>query len=501
MNTEVLEEYSERFVCEQCNKVCKHKRGLAIHQSKCREISPDTIHICKYCTLQVKSIYNLNNHYMICQELKIHNAKEELKLQYEKDIYDLKNHYEKEIYDLKNHYETSIKDIRRSCESQCSQYEDKIRALNQQHNISIKSLSDEHKRYVKDIETLEATIKTITSQKATLETKISDLESKNYYFMNAYIQKDQREKNTPSVVNYNTNHTGNNIQLLQFDMSAFVGKIQPPNVMVRNVDQLIGHFQKNGLSKYYTVTDRSRKSLLWIDESGQEVKDTNGTRITSTLLKGLEPDLKRQIQYLQEDLNRLQSLPDRHHYTEEIQERIDAITFCQTLFSPVNIKLMNKITKGIASIAKNPTDKSVDTPPQAPGFKNLVASLVTALFPEVNEWFTLSPSTFGAYLYKHLRERIHVEQPCLVNKTLYILNDQNAREKLSSRQFAKIIQDAIEEVFTPMVRNIVLHLYSVRLNSTTEQEERQNQMMDWIDNLTQPFSDQIVEGICRAGLS
>ena len=535
MSSDISIDITEKFSCERCNKVCKDKRGLAIHNSKCKDVPVETIPTCKYCNAEFKTIYSLHSHYTSCQELKIFNIKEELKIHYqtilkdqqhqsEKEVNDIKNHYDIVIKDIQNeftkkysqyestikniqteaetrylHYESTIKDLQNSSDKRYSQYEEKIRMLNIQHDMSIKSLSEEHCRHVTQIKSLEDTIKTITSQKTTLEAKIADLENKTYHFMNAYIQKDQREK-APTIIN--NNHSGNNNHItLQLDVSAFVGKIQPPHVMVGNVDQLLNLLQQNGLTKYYTVTDRSRKSLTWIDEKGDEIKDTNGTQMVTKLLKCIEPDITRQIQFQQEEVNQLRARKDAHNFTEAIQDRNNSIQFCQSLFAPVDNKLMNKITKGITAIAKTKKDKSVDTPPQAPGFKNLIASLVTALFPEVNKWFTLSPSTFGAYLYKHLRDIVHVEQPCLVNKTLYILNDQNAREKLSSRQFAKIIQDAIEEVFTPMVRNIVLHLYSVRLNRTTEQEERQNQMIDWIDNLTQPFSDQIVEGICRAGLS
>ncbi len=59
--------------CNQCHQVFKDKRGLSVHQKRCRV---DYSTKCKYCNLETVSIYVLENHLQVCKEYSLHKIKE-----------------------------------------------------------------------------------------------------------------------------------------------------------------------------------------------------------------------------------------------------------------------------------------------------------------------------------------------------------------------------------------------------------------------------------------
>ena len=83
---------------------------------------------------------------------------------------------------------------------------------------------------------------------------------------NRYADLCYKISDTSSV--YTTNTTNNTLnqtvfQLQTLDANVFQGKIEPPDIMVNNVNDLVKHLFSFGFSNYYRISDVSRGNAIW----------------------------------------------------------------------------------------------------------------------------------------------------------------------------------------------------------------------------------------------
>ncbi len=86
--------------CSKCGKICKDKRGLAIHEARCGIIKEEKRYVCEYCDLEVKNNDNLQRHLNVCKKKKdkeVEDKKQEITVSYQTQINDLHREYERRL--------------------------------------------------------------------------------------------------------------------------------------------------------------------------------------------------------------------------------------------------------------------------------------------------------------------------------------------------------------------------------------------------------------------
>lgn len=486
-----VEEPDYKYKCDLCGKHCKDKRGLGIHSANCKHTQ---LFNCTYCNTQLKTYKNLNNHYITCVEYRIH----QIQLKYNADTDKLKSDYEAKINDLRQQHINETSKLESEFEFKMSiekrEHNQQLHFAEQRCDNILKMSSDDMRRIQEERDQLQEDKKQQQKRIQDLESKINQLERKNDLYIQAYIKKDQSQQGeAKTVIQYtNNNHTNNNIHLQHFDPSCFSDKIRPPEVMIRNVDQLIDLLNSNGFRNFYRVTDRSRKSLLWYDQQGKEIRDTNGSQIASTILQVLEPSITSQISYLEKQVEHYRSLPNQEEYIDKLQENYETINFCKSLLAPFGKRVLSKITKGISDIAKNTNDTTLDQPKKNPGFTNVCQSIRALLFPSVSDWINLSPEAFGSYLYSKSPTLFHIEPSFETTRTIFIKNDTEQRKPMSSEQIGDMIHDVITSTLCEDCKDIVINLVE---ETTSYNDIHTPAFVEWILVPNNTFSESILTGM------
>jgi hypothetical protein len=316
--------------CTNCGKTCKDKKGLTKHQNRCIAASTILELQCIYCNHTYASRQVLERHILSCErykesmiEQKYINLIEEQKKELEfikQQVLILKD---QEINSIKEKCNIDLKTIIQIKDQEINILKERLIREEESYKRQLKMEEDNIKRTIEKNKELEEQVKSLQARELTLETKIKHMEKKTEYYIQAYIQTVQKEQAGKTVIHnhnhiQNQNNNNGGLQLQHFDPSVLTGKLNPPSVMVLNHDQLVDHLKNNGVCNFFRTTDRSRKSLLWYDKDGKEVRDSNGSQMTTAILKALEPEIHSQIRHLQERLNDLSSRRNAHEYSEQI---------------------------------------------------------------------------------------------------------------------------------------------------------------------------------------
>jgi hypothetical protein len=313
-----------------------------------------------------------------------------------------------------------------------------------------------------------------------LNQKLSSLERKND-MLNANMI-DFAKKATDKVTTiYNgnvSNVQSNTLQLQHFDPSQFRDKIKPPFRMIYSVPQLVDHLHKFGFGNVYRSCDRSRNAVVWIDNEGTEVRDSNCSQLREHALKAMEGDLRSQLVYQKEREAHLEKMEGTDHLNELIRVRTN-ISFCHQLLNR-DTKLMKDVQKELSKRAKNKKDTTIDVP-KIVGYTNFLSLLDTTLFPNILDWITLSITDLGTWLGRQLHNDVHVEGGSFSEESPFILikNDEGNVKIVDAIEFHNYVKTAYNQTMTYQCQTIVDHLLTHISSLNTSNVEN---LIRWIES-------------------
>lgn len=401
------------YNCEKCAQVCKTLRGLRVHQAKCltsRNIDQPNM-ICNRCTRVFSSKYNLDRHLESC--VLIESTK----------VIDIFNHF-------KNQVEERIEEKDEMCKMFVKQERQHAEALVKQIEHERENTHKNLQNALAEIEELKDKIKNLEDEKKKLSVDHREMTQKMIYYAEKSFSTTGTTivNNVSNIQNQNNTHT---LQLQHFNPSVITGYITPPDVVIRTVSQLVDHIIKLGFGNFYRISDRSRKSILWYDETGKEIKDSNCSMIAKRVINTLRPELDRQQAYLDQELEEQIKKPATLQDFSKISSLRENIAFTRSL-KDENGEVMKSLQNEIATRAKDKQDTSVDVPKIAT-FNKFIHALEQTLVPNIPEWIDLVDAELGVYIKTKMSSLIKIEGASTGEKPYFVIRDDD--------DFAKIVYE------------------------------------------------------------
>jgi hypothetical protein len=482
--TKMTEE--ENHPCLKCGRECKTKRGLAIHESKCG-LEKETQ--CSYCNTKFSSPENLNRHRTVCKIFKAQKQEEDVnkrQIDLEARISILESEAEQKLKAQADHFSILVEQFKIDKRQDQLRHEgmmkmseaDRLKAI-EERDLALKA-QDEKERLNRD-----------------LLIRIRELERKNDIINHKMIQFAEKatEKNT-TIYNNNPNFStiqSATLQLQHFDASLFRDKIVPPFRMIYDVGQLVEQLHRFGLGNIYRSLDRSRNVVLWLDQDGKEVRDSNCSQIRETILVAMETDIRKQLEYQEQREAELEQREGSEHLDELIGVRAN-IVFCRNLLDR-NGKVMKELQKELSKKAKNKKDTSVDTP-KIVGYTAFLSSLEVVMFSYPREWIDKSIEEFGIWMADHLKDKIEVEGSVLYQEKKFVVisNDEGMTRMIYGPELFEMIQSVYLSYFGGKMELI----YKSLIQDNTHIDYSQVEIMDkWMHEGEEEITHQFMSALTK----
>ena len=406
-------ESSSKFICSKCGKECKDKRGLSIHEGKCKETKK---FICIYCNVEFCSRHSLSRHTNTCKHIQEYEAKEESK----DKIQELEQKISAMMIRQKTVDQCHEFDIKRRQEAEDSLIKEKTDMISKIDNLNkiVSELEQERLSLLREI-------KGDKTRALELASKIADSSG------SSYVQ----------------NHTVQNIQhnhfnTFPFDPSVIQGRISPPDVAVNDIKGLVRHLFNLGLSNYFRIGDKTRKTARWIKADGEVVKvDAQCKELSNYIVKALKDEMVSQKAYYQQELDYYQSRDELD--TLKIDELIEHIEFCTSVINEEQY-FIKELGSQIADQGKNKEDTSLETVREYTFYK-FTSKLETILLSNLSEWIDLSFFEMGKYIGKRLNGFYYKEGASEENLYIIIQRDDDARIMTYSLKLQDHIKKSVHE--------------------------------------------------------
>lgn len=404
---------SSKSICSKCGKECKDKRGLSIHEGKCT--GPEQF-VCMYCNVGFCSKHSLSRHSKTCKHVEDYEAKEEKK---------------EKIQELEDKISSIM--IRQKTLDQCHEYDIKRRQEAED------SLIKEKKEMETKIDSLSKLVSELEQERLSLLREIKGDKTR------ALELASKIADNTGS--SYVQNHTIQNIQhnhfnTFPFDPSFIQGRISPPDVTVIDTQGLVHHLFNLGLSNYFRIGDKTRKTARWIKSDGEVVKtDSQCKELSNHIVKALKDEMVSQKAYFQQELDYYQGRDILDH--EKINELEECISFCTSVINEEQyfIKDLGNI---IADRGKNKEDTSLDTVKEYTFYK-FTSKLESILLSNLSEWVDLSFFEMGKYIGKRLTGFYYKEGASEENLYIIIQRDDDRNVITYSLKLQDHIKKSVHE--------------------------------------------------------
>jgi hypothetical protein len=210
--------------CDRCGKECKDKRGLTLHIKKCDGNKPSQ---CEFCKEDFSNQYILAVHLTRCKIIKAQNKEKEV-IAREETIKKLSSLEEenKQLKDL-------LKDIEFKHQKEVSDVKSSLRIDYEQQ---LKIRENDVSSYHIEIQTLSRDVKNKDQQLEELKEANKTLQVDNRTLINTISTLSLKDTNT-TIINQHNND--NRVQLQCLESSMIQGRINPPDYVIGNVDDLV----------------------------------------------------------------------------------------------------------------------------------------------------------------------------------------------------------------------------------------------------------------------
>ena len=517
------------LICDKCGKECKDKIGLAVHQKKCGVEKEQLTYSCPHCLKIYVTKQVLQKHILTCkvyidmlkeEELKVvsrqyETSHKEYKLERDTEFneYKLKrdkefNEYEKEsekkliqrdkeYNDYKAQRDKEFNDYKAQRDKECNEYEkesekkiasleNKLKQLETSNKGELNMAIYDRDKCHDEIDVLKAQIKELQETKKTLERNFNDANLERKQLSNkAFTFAERASIHTPGktivqhVSNIHNNQRTINIQ--HYNPSLIVGHIVPPEVIIYSVNGLVNHIDRLGFGNFYRMSDRSRKSILWYDEQGLEIKDSKCTLMSKKLIETLRPELQIQKAYLQQEVERVKGLPTSQRSQTALNELNNTILFTTSLLDQ-HKTTMKALQEEIGKRAKSKHDTSVDIP-KVRTYINFISQVQVALIPHIKEWIGLTSKDLGRYIAKKIKDGYAIEGASRQDDKPYIViqDDEGHHKMITEIEFEDMWKKIIEPLVQKETVGIIEHFIEAKIDYN---QENAIKAMKWLQQVS-----------------
>lgn len=439
--------------CLTCGRTCKDKKGLTLHQNKCNPVKPSLVFQCEFCYKTCSTQQNLNSH--------LNSCKERNRQEIERKINEVKQQYDKEKESLLHQHSKQLTDL-------TSKFAQEKEMLSHKNDFYISQIKSDLDHKIKECDKLneEISVKDKTIKELKQELSTTTLERREISRkMISFAEKATSNQGGNTIIQ--GSHIHNHLQLQHFNPSLIMGHIKPPDVIIRSIPQLVDHIMKLGFSNFYRISDRARKSILWVDEGGNTVKDSNCSMMSKRVIDTLRPELDKQQVYLEQQLEFCSNKPDKD--LDKLISLQQDVSFTKCLRKE-DKSLMKNLQTEIASRAKNKNDTTVDTP-KLVGYTELIEQIEQCLYANIHEWIGLTLPEFGRYLQQTLPNYINVEgASSSAEKPYVVVQDDNHHPKMVYHdEISSYVLKALEDIFQPRVLKLIRHLMTSQISRTSKE--------------------------------
>jgi hypothetical protein len=298
---------SSELSCEFCQKIFKSKQGLSKHKNICKQNHTDESQnnnnqnnnlnelTCEFCKKEFSTKHTLTKHKTTCEKY-LQTIKDTLtKIEKEKELKELEDKYKNDITNLEKEYTGNIKQIE-------TKNKNEIKKLEKDSRSIISEIEYKHKqeldKYKSEYENLNYKYNNLNNNYIELEKKYIEANTSVQYANSVASQykhcnemllhSNQTLVNKTSVINNinNTNNTINNNNQ-SYNISVPLTDDVLNSVFLSATDSIGGNklIEPENLANVIAlklkslgviVTDKSRFSLQYKDETGQVIKDHKG---------------------------------------------------------------------------------------------------------------------------------------------------------------------------------------------------------------------------------
>jgi phage host-nuclease inhibitor protein Gam len=451
------------FICSTCNKICKDRKGLTLHESKCDKVN--TL-ICSPCKTEFKTHSSLVRHEKTCKAIK-----EEIERKQKKE--------QDELIRL------SFENEKTELLKKNNDLEERIKMIQKNNDYTLQERLKEILCLQSDFKKTSSLLEECQQAKKELEKEVKILNREILFDKNRFAA----HMDKPALVHQQNiqNIQHNHFVPLPFDTSVIQGRINPPNRMVNNVEQLVDHLFKLGLSNYFRISDKSRKTAVWAKSDGRLVEvDSKCKELSNYIVESLQDEVQRQKIHLEEELHHYQSRENLD--TIKIQELNEHINFCNRLINREE-KLMKELGSCISKHGKDKEDTSVDRVRDMT-FIRFIAKLETCLLTDVSEWMTLSFYDIGKYIGFKMKDYFHTEGASKEDMYIVAYRDDDVRIMVYSDKLQSFIKESVSEKLFDNSAHVV-----IRNIIETFGPESVKEKFNYLENPTLPETQEIMKGI------
>jgi hypothetical protein len=488
---------SEDQNCPKCGRLCKGKRGYAIHVNKCSE-DPDANKTCPHCNIILSSVHSKERHFSVCLPYHLFMQRQE----YDKKIELLNNKHSLEIKTLSDTHKSIVQNLNQALDirqQEIYKSEEQIVAMQREKENLKKTYDTEQKKQTREIYLLRKTI----DQKD----KEIIYHSHNSLELAKTLQSKPAQSTTNNLTNNINTLNQNIVQIYAFDSTKLQNKI-PDNLVFKNTKDLVSFLQSQGITDYYRVTDKSRNNLLWIRD-GEEIKDRGGMALAQKISESIHQDLIYQKERVQRSLQNPSLSMDDHCYFTSGERYVSKLI----QRSPDEMK---NIGKSLSQIGLHCKDSSPATQRSflVTEFKVFSNCIRGVLLEEFEHWSYPDFYQLGQILQQKLGDKIGEYCDQTINDRwmyamkmkkskkltesfdietqenipyIYIYDDNRSRRLMRPKDFANLLTDTIKE----LLDEDIFHTIQVLLDKLLEFEEssirdkskqRMEELIEWIQD-------------------
>jgi hypothetical protein len=479
-------------ICSKCGKECKDKRGLTLHDKKC---GIERTTICIHCNGNFSTPENLQRHYLTCRvyrETKEEEEKAKEQAAIEECLRKAQQEYDQKIQQSVQTYEQKIQQSVQTYEQKIKQSEQKAQSYTDSLIATFKEdqriLAQERDILVYKNKEQEKLLQDYKEKIYQLEKKNDLLNGKMIHFAEKAVDKG------PTTIYQNNTVQNNTLKLQSFDPTLFRDQINPPHCMIYSVPQMVDLLHNCGLGNMYRSLDRSRNVIMWVDQDGKEVRDTNCSQLREKTIDSMEEGCRLQLEYLLQRESQLERMEGTEHL-EELTGVRSHINFCRRILDR-NTGTMKELQKELSKRAKNKKDTTIDIPRGSTNTKFL-SKVEELLFPAVHKWMGMSFEEWGRWIARGLGEDITIEGSMLYKdrKFIKIKNDDSQTRIVYGQEWAKILRGVYNEAIPQKARWVYHSYLPYHPEITKDQIIHIEEKLEWFENGGETQAETIIKGV------
>jgi hypothetical protein len=458
------------FICPKCSRSCKDKKGLSLHVNKCGQ---DKNTGCEYCSITLSTNDNLNRHLLTCKAYK--EAKQQQQI--EQNIEQIRKEYEEKLQKSEERVLLIQQDSKKYVDSMIATFKEDQRILAQERDI-LTYKNKEQEYLLRDY-----------------KEKIRELEKKNDLLNGKMIHFAEKAVDKGPTTIYQNNTVQNNMLKLQsFDPTIFRDQINPPHCMIYSVPQMVDLLHNCGLGNMYRSLDRSRNVIMWVDQDGKEVRDTNCSQLREKTIESMEGGCRLQLEYLLQRETQLEQMEGNEHLDELSGVRAN-INFCRRILDR-NTGTMKELQKELSKRAKNKKDTTMDVPRVTTNTKFL-AKMEELLFPGIHVWMGMSFEDWGRWIARGFGEDITIEGSILYKdrKFIKIKNDDSQTRVVYGQELSKMVRGVYNDAISYKARWVYHPYLPYHPDMTKENITHIEEKLEWLENGGEIQAEMIIKGI------